>query len=168
MVERSEGIIGARRTGWRGLLVTLVAAVALTGSIIAFAEDAVPNMKGKWVGKTYTIIAGRGGHWPTSAGTWEKPGLYQKDLTFDITGQEDRRFWGITIISGMGQKTQEPFIGELTGAGNRHAILVDTDGYWGGDISGDVFSFCYAQAEAMHEDKTSSAVVSCTEVRHEH
>jgi hypothetical protein len=27
-------------------------------------------------------------------GTWDKPALLEKDLAFDITGQDGRRFWG--------------------------------------------------------------------------
>jgi hypothetical protein len=140
----------------------------LAGPVIAFAADAAPDLKGKWVGKTYTIIAGKGGHWPMSAGTWEKPGLYQKDITLEITGQQDRRFWGFITISGTGESTQEPVIGELAGEGTSHAVLVDTDGYYTGEFSGDVFSYCYAQALAAHEDKTSSAIINCTELHHEH
>src|SRR5262249_41617322 len=102
MVRGSEGsgAIGIGWTQWRGTLVALAAVAVLAAPILAFAQDVAPDLKGKWVGKTYTIIAGSGGHWPTSVGTWEKPGLYQKDVTVDITGQEDRRFWGVTIISG--------------------------------------------------------------------
>ena len=47
------------------------------------------------MGKTYTIVAGSGGHWPTNKGAFEKPGLLEKDLVIEVTGQEERRFWGI-------------------------------------------------------------------------
>ncbi|MFG1466085.1 hypothetical protein V5F77_24770 [Xanthobacter sp. DSM 24535] len=41
---------------------------------ISVAAAQTPDMKGDWVGKTNTIIAGVGGpHWPDSKGTWEKP-----------------------------------------------------------------------------------------------
>ena len=59
----------------------LLAAVSLPA--VAFGADQVPDVKGDWVGKTHTIIAGRGGHWPTSSGSFDKPGLYEKDI--DIT-----------------------------------------------------------------------------------
>jgi hypothetical protein len=36
-----------------------------------------------------------------------------------------------------------------------------------GEISGDVFSFCYTQAGAVHDGMLSS-VISCTEVRRLH
>ena len=73
----------------------------------------------------------------------------------------------MTILSGAGQKTEEPFIGELTGKDHHDAVFVDTDGYWSGEIEGEVFSFCHTQAGAVHDGKTSS-VISCTEVRHQH
>ena len=60
----------------------------------AFAADQIPNVKGKWVGKTHTIVAGAGAHWPSNKGTFEQPGLFEKDLVIEIKGQQDNRFWG--------------------------------------------------------------------------
>jgi hypothetical protein len=148
------------------ILTLLAGATLLACPVLALADESIPDMKGDWVGKSYTIIAGSGSHWPTSAGTFEKPGLLEKDLVIRVTQQADRRFWGVTILSGNGEKTEEPFIGELTGKDHRFAVFVDTDGYWSGEINGDEFSFCYTQAGAVHEGKTSS-VISCTEVRHQ-
>jgi hypothetical protein len=87
-------------------------------------------------------VAGSGGHWPTNKGTFEKPGLFEKDIVIEVTGQEGRRFWGIQTISGNGEKTQEPMIGELTGRGYRTVVIVDTDGYLNGQLlEGDVLIF---------------------------
>jgi hypothetical protein len=127
----------------------------------ALAADKIPDIKGKWVGKTHTIIAGMGLHWPSNKGTFDKPGLYEKDVTFDITNQEGNRFWGNQIFTGNGETTQEPMIGELTGGDYRTVVIVDTDGYVNGRISGNTFSFCYTQAGG----KTESSVVSCTQVK---
>ena len=151
----------------KAAVLALASMVLLTCPRLVLADEPIPDMKGDWVGKSYTIIAGSGSHWPTNAGTFEKPGLHEKDLVIRVTQQVDRRFWGVTILSGGSEKTEEPFIGELTGKDHRYAVFVDTDGYWSGEISGDVFSFCYTQAGAVHEGKTSS-VISCTEVRHQH
>jgi hypothetical protein len=128
----------------------------------ALAADPFPNMKGKWVGKTHTIIAGVGLHWPSNKGTFEKPGLYEKDLVIEFVGQEGNRFWGNQRFSGNGENTEEPMIGELTGENNKTVIIVDTDGYINGRLIGnDTLSFCYTQAGG----KTESSVVSCTEVK---
>ena len=122
----------------------------------------MPDLKGKWTGTTHSIVAGQGGHWPESAGTFEKPGLYEKAITITITGQDGRRFWGSTSIDGDRQPNGEPFIGELTPNGKR-LIMADTDGYWDGPLDGDTFSFCYTQAGGP----SNSSVVSCTEVKHQ-
>jgi hypothetical protein len=142
-------------------VIGLAAVAVVTCPALALAADQAPDIKGKWVGKTYSIVAGSGGHWPSNKATFEKPGLFEKDLVIEVTGQEDRRFWGVQTLSGGGEKTEEPFIGELTGKDNREVVMADTDGYLKGEISGDVLSFCYAQAGGI----TSSSVVSCTEVK---
>jgi hypothetical protein len=128
----------------------------------ALAADPLPNMKGKWVGKTHTITAGVSLHWPSNKGTFEKPGLFEKDLVIEVVGQEGDRFWGNQSFSGNGEKTEEPMIGELTGENSKTVIIVDTDGYINGRLIGnDTLSFCYTQAGG----KTESSVVSCTEVK---
>jgi hypothetical protein len=133
----------------------------ITGSAAALGADAAPDIKGKWVGKTYSIIAGSGAHWPSNLGTFDKPGLNEKDLVFDITGQENRRFWGVTRISGGTEATEEPFIGELYGSDNSNVVIADTDGYINGKLENDMISFCY-----MHTGgKSPSTVISCTEIQ---
>jgi hypothetical protein len=50
------------------------------GTFQALAADPFPNMKGKWVGKTHTITAGVGLHWPSNKGTFENPDCLRKTL----------------------------------------------------------------------------------------
>jgi hypothetical protein len=143
---------------------SFVCGLALAAAIAApaLAADAIPDIRGKWVGKTHTIVAGMPLHWPSNRGTFDKPGLCEKDLEIDITGQTDNRFWGNQIFTGNGERTQEPMIGELTGANYRTIILVDTDGYLNGQlIDNDTISFCYTQAGG----KTETSVVSCTQIK---
>jgi hypothetical protein len=138
------------------------AMIAVVASSPILAADNPPNLKGKWIGKTFTIVAGSGGHWPTNKGTFDKPGLLEKDLVIEITGQVDRRFWGLQTLSGDGESTQEPMIGELTGRDNRTVIIVDTDGYLNGHLDkDDKLSFCYTHAGG----KSQTSVISCTEVK---
>ena len=80
---------------------------------LAVAADP-PDLKGRWIGKTHSIIAGKGAHWPTSSGTFEKPLLAERDLVM---------------------------IGELYGKDNQKILVVDTDGYLWGEIDGDTLSF---------------------------
>ena len=150
-----------KRTMTRTACFTLAITFAFSLGHPASAADQIPNIKGKWVGKTYTIVAGMAPHWPSNRGTFERPGLFEKDLVIEVTGQEGRRFWGMQTFTGGGEQTREPMIGELTGKDNKTIVLVDTDGYLDGQLSGDnTISFCYRQAGG----KTESSVVSCTEV----
>jgi hypothetical protein len=143
-----------------GFIATAAAVVALPA--LAFAADPVPDIKGKWVGKSHTIVAGSGGHWPSSAGTFDKPGLYEKDLVIEITGQDGRRFWGVTTMAGKGETTTEGFIGILSGRKNREFVVADTDGIFTGEVRRkNLITYCYAHAGS----KGTSAVVSCSEVK---
>jgi hypothetical protein len=139
--------------------------VAAIVSSSVFAADHIPDIKGKWAGKTYSIVAGSGGHWPSSKGTFDKPGLFEKDLLIEITNQDGRRFWGNQTLSGNGENTQEPMIGELTGKGNKTVVIVDTDGYLNGQlVDNNTLTFCYTQANG----RGPSSVVSCTEIKRQH
>jgi hypothetical protein len=139
--------------------VSVVALVACP--LLTFAAGNTPDIKGVWVGKTDTIVAGSGGHFPNNKGTFEKPGLFEKDIQVNITGQEGRRFWGVKTLSGNGEKTDEPFIGELYGSGNRRVLIADTDGYINGEIRGNVLSYCYAHAGGP----TKTSLVACNDVK---
>jgi hypothetical protein len=143
---------------------SIVCGLALAAIIAgpALAADKIPDIKGKWVGKTHTIVAGMGLHWPSNMGSFEKPGMFEKDLVIDVTGQQDNRFWGNQIFTGNNEKTEEPMIGELTGPNNRTILLVDTDGYLDGQLIGnDTMSFCYKQAGG----KSGASVVSCSQLK---
>ena len=107
-------------------------------------------------------MAGSGGHWPSSRGTWEQPGLFQKDAVLEIKGQRDSRFWGVITLSGNGESTSEPFIGIVHDGA---ITIADPDGYFLGRLNetNDAFDFCYVHAD----DPTKSSVVACLEVRKE-
>jgi hypothetical protein len=88
----------------RSIVPTLVLAALVAYPASALGADKAPDVKGKWIGKTHTILVGKGGHWPKGRGTWDKPTLLEKDLVIDITGQDGRHFWGVTTISGGGRR----------------------------------------------------------------
>jgi len=146
---------------------TLGCFLLCSAMMTSVATAQVADMKGDWVGTTNTIIAGVGGpHWPDSKGTWEAPLLSQRDVTLRIVGQDDRRFWGESIIaSGTGSGgavTTEPFIGTVSKGGDK-VMMTDTDGYFVGELSGNTLSYCYIQAGARQvNDKP--AVVTCNDV----
>jgi hypothetical protein len=151
------------------MTLTIRAALAIPGALALVAciasmasADQIPNLKGRWVGKTHTIVAGVAPHWPSNRGTFERPGLFEKDLAIEVTGQEGRRFWGMQTITGAGEKTDEPMIGVLTGRDNKTVVLVDRDGYLDGQLIDDnTLSFCYKQAGGQ----TGSSVVSCSQIK---
>ena len=143
------------------MMCGLTFAALLASPVVA--ADQIPNLKGKWVGKTHTIVAGAGAHWPSNKGTFDTPGLGEKDLVIEVTGQQDNRFWGMQKISGgADMASDEPMIGELTGPGYNNIVLVDTDGYLHGQLTDEnTLSFCYEQAGG----KTTPSVVSCSELK---
>lgn len=146
----------------RSMLPGLAAAALFAVSLVASAQDGIPDIKGRWVGPTESIVAGHGGHWPTSRGVFAKPALGEKEVTIQIAGQEGRRFWGVTTLTGGGEKTSEPFIGMLIGDDNRTVLIADTDGIFNGKLpDDDTFAFCYAHAGG----KTKSSVVACAELK---
>ena len=146
------------RTTAAAILSVLVACAAGP----ALAADAIPNIKGKWAGKTHTIVAGVAPHWPSNRGTFDKPGLFEKDLVIEVTNQDGRRKASDCPRTGGGEKTSEPMIGELTGKDNKTVVLVDTDGFFDGQlVNNNTMTFCYKQAGG----RTESSVVSCSELK---
>jgi hypothetical protein len=89
---------------------SVVCGLALAAVIAgpALSADKIPDIKGKWVGKTHSIIAGMAPHWPSNMGTFQKPGLFEKDLEIDITGQDGNRFWGNQIFTSSPARTIAP------------------------------------------------------------
>ena len=59
----------------RSIVPTLVLAALIAYPASALGADQAPDVKGKWIGKTHTILVGKGGHWPKGRGTWDKPAL---------------------------------------------------------------------------------------------
>ena len=121
--------------------ICLVAAALLLNSALTHAAGDVPDIKGPWTGKTFTIVAGAAPHWPNNTGTFANPSLGEKDLVINVTNQEGRRFWGTATLSGNGDKSDEPFIGELYGPENRKVTIAHTVGIIEGEIDGDVSRF---------------------------
>ena len=143
-----------RRTGALNAALTLIVATT------AGAVD-VPDMTGRWAGQTHTIVAGTGGHFPESKGTFENPYLVEKEVVYDFKGQADRRFWGVvTLVGADGKQTSEPFIGQLTGSDYRTLIMIDADGYYHGTLADGKFTYCYTHTGGQSQ----TSVIGCQEV----
>lgn len=130
--------------------------------ILAQAPADIPDVRGKWVGKNRAIVAGRGAHWPSASGTFEKPLIGEKEVITEVVGQDGTSFWGTHTLIGKGERTVEPFIGQLTGPDKRRMLIADTDGYiFGQVVDSETISYCYVHAGG----KTESSVVSCLDVK---
>ncbi|GAB4065473.1 hypothetical protein KHC28_03070 [Ancylobacter sonchi] len=134
---------------------------------ISVAAAQTPDMKGDWIGRTNTLIAGAGGaHWPDSKAAWEKPLRAQRDITLRIVGQDGRRLRGESIIAGDeasgGRVTTEPFIGTASKAGDK-VMMADTDGYFVEDLSDTTLAYCYLLA-GVRQANDEPAIISCNDV----
>ena len=87
----------------RSIIRKLTLAALVAYPAYALGADEAPDVKGKWVGKMHSIVAGQGAHWPSSRGTFDKPALLEKDLVIEITGQVGRRFWGDDALGWRGE-----------------------------------------------------------------
>jgi hypothetical protein len=58
----------------RSVIRHLAIAALVAYPVSALGEGQAPDVKGKWIGKTHTILVGKGGHWPKGRGTWGQPG----------------------------------------------------------------------------------------------
>lgn len=144
--------------------IWILAVTTALASAAALAQD-IPDMRGDWTGKTHTIVAGAGGHWPSSKGTFERPALLEKEIVVEVIGQEDRRFWGTSRLKGESEATSEPFVAEIDST-LRHLVIADTDGYfWGELVDPHRLSYCYANAGGR---AGTAAVVSCSELHRKH
>jgi hypothetical protein len=71
----------------RSVIRHLAIAALVAYPVSALGEGQAPDVKGKWIGKTHTILVGKGGHWPKGRGTWASPALLEKDLASTLGGR---------------------------------------------------------------------------------
>lgn len=131
-------------------------------SSASFSKDkSVRDVVGTWKGVTHAIIAGEGGHHNKSKGSFENPAFAERPFTFEVKGQDGRRFWGKIWMDDAPQSA-EPFVASL-GMDGRNYLLADTDGYMVGEFVGkNRMNFCYANTPGP---KNPAAIVSCSEMK---
>ena len=143
------------------LTSTLAAVSTIAMSAATASADSVPNLVGKWMGTSHSIMVGASGSLPSGGGTWEKPHMFESPLEIEITNQEGRRFWGHHIVGG---KKQGSFIAVLSTKGDK-ITAVDSDGTISGWITGpDTVEVCYSHVAGDSAPEPSSSVVGCTEI----
>ena len=77
-------VLGAVLGGLIGLALALAGALAPSRGLAASAAVSLPERA----------------LWESNRGTFEKPGLFEKDLVIEVTNQEGRRFWGNQTFTG--------------------------------------------------------------------
>jgi hypothetical protein len=109
----------------RGLV--LATALLLAAAAAAHAEDAVPDLKGTWMGKGKSVIFGQNRYHPGAQSYGDQPRVRDIEVTHVVEGQDGRLAWGHSASSTA--DTREPFVWAITGD-NKSIIGADTDGHF--------------------------------------
>jgi hypothetical protein len=72
----------------------LIAAIACIATAAVAAEDAVPNLKGTWVGMAESVVFGATRFHPGDQAAADSPRVRELAWTMEITGQDGRVLWG--------------------------------------------------------------------------
>lgn len=119
-------------------VLRVLAAMCFAGP--AVAQDAWPDLIGKWVGKSRAIITSPAGHYG-SAGGGSEPRFASADLVIEFTKQDQGRYIG-TIVSA-GHKEEKLMV---LSEDRKTLRSVDNDGNSVGHIiDSNSFELCYAQ-----------------------
>ena len=139
----------------KNILAALVVRLGCAGQAgNATAQDAaaLPDLKGRWVGISETVVLGNARHHgPSPQNT---PRLSSVEFTLAIEGQDGRRFWGTVASKGE----QEPLLGVI-GFDGKTFVARDSDGSLQGNIvDRDTMEFIYSHTG-------NSTVVSATRAK---
>jgi hypothetical protein len=113
---------------------------AMSFAAPAAAQDAWPDLVGKWVGKSRAIIMSPAGHYG-SAGSGSEPRFVSADLVIEITKQDQGRYIGTIVSAGH---REEKFM--VLSEDRKTLRSADSDGNSVGHmIDSNSFELCYAQ-----------------------
>jgi hypothetical protein len=134
----------------------LAVVLSLTGiSTGAFAQGAIPDLKGTWTAKGRSVVYGSNQHHP-GAQSGETPRIQEIEFNFVVTGQDGNNLWGYNYSNVA--NIHEPFAWSLAKNG-RTGIGADTDGYYQISVeSADSMEVCYAHNRLS---PSGSIVTSC-------
>jgi hypothetical protein len=109
----------------------------------AYAQNAIPDVKGTWIGKGAAVVFGSSHHHPGSHSPIDPARFTQVEWTDVVDGQNGRLVWGRS--SSALANTQEPFAWAITGD-NRTIVGADVDGHFHITLLGpDRMEKCYVQ-----------------------
>ena len=137
---------------------SLVCALMLVGAAAtaAYAQDAIPDLKGTWTGKGKSIVFGTNLYHPGSQTAQEPPRVRDIEATHTVEGQEGRVAWGHS--SSTVADTKEPFAWAIA-SDNKSIVGADMDGYFRITlISPDSMEKCYVHNGT---GPTHSVVATC-------
>ncbi len=137
---------------------SLILALMLVGTTAtaAFAQDAVPDIKGTWTGKGKSVVFGGNLYHPGSQAASAPPRVRDIETTHIVEGQDGRVAWGHS--SSTVADTKEPFAWAIA-SDNKSIVGADMDGYFRITlISPDRMEKCYAHNGTS---PTRSVVATC-------
>jgi hypothetical protein len=124
----------------RFVLALMLFGVTLT---CAYAQDAIPDLKGTWTGKGKAIVFGNNAHHPGAQTANDPPRVHEIEAKYVVDGQDGRLAWGRSSSSVA--DTEEPF-GWAIASDNKTILGADVDGYFHITlVSPDRIEKCYTQ-----------------------
>ena len=93
----------------------------------AFAQGAVPDLKGTWTGKGKVVVLGSGDHHPGQQKSTDPARVRELETTHVVEGQDGRVAWGRS--SSTVADTKEPFAWAIA-SDNKTIVGADLDGYF--------------------------------------
>ncbi len=139
----------------------LVVSLAFLAVSVSIADaQAIPDLKGSWVGKGKAVVYGTNPHHPGSQKATDPARVREIEATHVVEGQDGRLAWGHS--SSAVAATKEPFVWALS-SDNRSITGADMDGYFRITLLGrDRMEKCYVHNATS---PTGSIVAACYEMR---
>jgi hypothetical protein len=137
-------------------LALVLALLSVAPATPAFAQDAVPDLKGTWSGKGKAIVFGSNPHHSGTQTAVDPPRVREIEATYTVEGQDGRVVWGRS--SSAAAETKEPFAWAIS-SDNKSIVGADMDGYFHITLlSADRMEKCYVHNGTS---PTRSIVATC-------
>src|SRR5262245_66043542 len=72
----------------------LTVALFLSLSSVAIAQEAIPDLRGTWIGKSKAVVFGHNQYHPGGQKPGDPPRIREVEFTIRIDGQDGRVLWG--------------------------------------------------------------------------
>ena len=136
--------------------LVLILAALVGAATTARAQDAIPDIKGTWLGKGKVLVFGNNMHNPGAMTMSEPPRVRDIEMTDVVEGQDGRLAWGRSSSAVM--ESKEPFAWAMS-SDNKSIVGADLDGYFRITLLGpDRMEKCYVHNGT---GATKSMVATC-------